>query len=172
MAREIGREARKRFLLERMPAAALDVARRAGRAGGKVIADEARSNARSEEVREGVQVRTKAIGPVIQVWITVKPGWAKSLAIWQEYGTAAHFITVDDSQREGMTPARINRLEKAGTLVINGKPVGATVHHPGARAFPFLRPAIDTRMTDAIAAMQASVDARRGHNGGPDEDDA
>ena len=80
--------------------------------------------------------------------------------IQKETGTAPHFIRVDDSQRRGMGINRINKSVKEGSLVINGKFVGATVHHPGARPHPFLRPALDMKEGEAIAAAQAYIDAR------------
>jgi hypothetical protein len=100
------------------------------------------------------------------VTVTVKPGWGRSLGFWQEYGTDPHFISVDPAISGGRTAGRVNRLTKDGqtdvaaTLVINGKPVGKTVHHPGAAAQPFLRPALDIKGRDAIATAQGYINAR------------
>lgn len=145
----------------------------AARAGGKVIAEEARANSRSPLVAANIAVRvSRGEGHVIAK-VRVAPGWATSVGIWLEWGTDPHFITVDDSQREGMTAGRINRLAKQkGTLVINGKPVGTTVHHPGAKPYPFMRPALDLKEADAIKAAQAHIDARVSRRGiAPDMED-
>jgi hypothetical protein len=150
------------------------VLRGAGRAGGKVIADEAKDRTTSEEVREDIRIRARASDGRIVVTIDVKPGWGRSVGTWLEYGTSGHYITVDDSQRQGMTASRINRVGKAGTLVINGKPVGSTVWHPGARPHPFLRPALDVKERDAIAKAQSYINARvvrGGINAAGDEGD-
>lgn len=133
----------------------------AARAGAKVIADEARGKVTSDAVREGVRTAVRADGGRVVARIYVAKGWALSVGIWLEYGTDPHYITVDDSQREGMSAGRINRLKKnAGTLVINGTPVGKTVLHSGARPHPFLRPALDTKESEALAVAQSHIDKR------------
>ena len=160
--------------LRQLPDHITKVLRGGGRAGGKVIAEDAKRRCRSDEVSEKVVTKTEVEGFQVRVRITVKPGWARSVAIWLEYGTSSHFITVDDNQRQGMTARRINETGKARSLLINGKPVGRSVFHPGAQPHPFLRPALDASRAEAIAAAQSYLNARIGHNGGPgldDEDD-
>jgi HK97 gp10 family phage protein len=49
--------------------------------------------------------------------------------------------------------------EGAGGLLIGGHVVGA-VHHPGAKAKPFLRPAFDGKSTAAIGAVAAKIRER------------
>lgn len=142
----------------------------AARIGGKVIAEEAKARSESDEVSEAVIVRTKQDdGGRVTVTVTVKPGWPMARAIWLEYGTSPHFISVDDSQRRGLGIRRINqKVNEAkgdGSLVINGKFVGATVWHPGARPHPFLRPALDTKEDDAIKAAQNYINARVSRKG-------
>lgn len=141
------------------------VLRGAGRAAGEVIADEAKLRSRSQAVREDIVVTSKVDGDRVVVRITVRPGWARSVAIWLEYGTAAHFISVDDSQRQGMSVGAVNRTTAKGTLVVNGRPVGKTVWHPGAQPFPFLRPAFDTKIEEAFRVGQAYIRARVRHPG-------
>jgi hypothetical protein len=160
--------------LRQLPEHITKVLHGSGRAGGKVVAEDAKRRCRSDAVGEAVVEKTEVDGLQVRVRITVKPGWARSVAIWLEYGTSSHFITVDDDQRQGMTARRINSTGKARSLLINGKPVGTSVFHPGAQPHPFLRPALDASRAEAIAAAQAYVTARIGHNGGPaldDEDD-
>lgn len=136
----------------------------AGRAGGKVIAEEAKDRSISQDVADNIVVRTKREDTRIVVRITVKKGFALSVGNWLEWGTSPHFITVDDSQREGRSVARINALAKAPgsnhSLVIGGKFVGATVFHPGARAHPFLRPALDLKEGEAVSMAQSYINAR------------
>jgi hypothetical protein len=167
-----------RSFIARLPAEIeTKVLRGAARAGGKVVLEEAKDRANSEEVKEGLVMKTRReVGRVI-VKVTVKGGWARSLANWAEYGTAPHFITVDDSQRRGMSVKRVNDQEKKGSLIIGGHFVGRTVHHPGARAHPFLRPALDVKGAEAIAAAQSYINSRVRPSGivasaEPEDDDA
>lgn len=145
--------------------------RGAARAGADVIAEEARANVRSRLVAGFVDVKVESEVGHVRAKIHVPDQWARSVGIWLEYGTTAHYITVDDSQREGRTATRINRLAKEGVLVINGRPVGKTVFHPGAQAHPFLRPALDIREADAVAAAQNYINARVSRTGIAASDD-
>ena len=151
--------------------------RGAARAAGAVVMDEAKAQVTSDEVRDGLTMTSKVEPGRITVKITVKGAWAHSVGLWLEYGTSAHFITVDESQREGRTVGRVNRLEKGGStviagarrvnkegekgsLVIGGQFVGTTVHHPGARPHPFLAVALDHKKMEAVAAAQAFINSR------------
>lgn len=154
-----GRDEVSRFL-QRLPGELTKVLRGAGRVGGKVIADEARLGTRSDDVRNGIVVKERLDGDQVRVTVTIKPGWARSLAIWEEYGTAPHFISVDDSQRMGMSVGRVNSKVKDGSLVIGGQFVGKTVLHPGVDPHPFLRTALDRQRGEAVAAAASYVAAR------------
>lgn len=132
----------------------------AARAGGKIIQDEAKSRVTSDEVRGAIVQRVRREPGLVSVRITVRPGWTMARATWLEYGTAPHFIAVDESQRQGMSVGRINTLQQAGSLVIGGKFVGKTIWHPGARPNPFLRPALDAKEAEAVAAAQTYVTTR------------
>lgn len=133
--------------------------RGAARAAGRVIKDEAAARCISEDVRGSLKVRTKVeIGKVEARIATQGPG--AYIAPWLEYGTDPHFISVDDSQRGGLSVRKVNERSKDGSLVIGGSFVGSTVFHPGARPHPFLRPALDSKEAEAIAAAQAYIDAR------------
>lgn len=134
--------------------------RGAARAGATVIRDEAKERSISDEVDAALVIKTKADGSRVTATVSVKPGWARSLAIWQEYGTDPHFISVDNSQREGMSVNRINKQGKYGALVIGGKFVGNTVFHPGAQAHPFLRVSLDLKTGEAVAAAQTYINSR------------
>lgn len=141
----------------------------AARAAGKVIAEEAKERAISSVVADAIIVRTKRADHRVAVKVTVKPGWPYSVGNWLEWGTSQHFITVDASQRDGRSVRRINELASAPgsnhSLVINGQFVGDTVLHPGARPHPFLRPALDLKERDAIAAAQAYINSRISRHG-------
>lgn len=136
------------------------VLRGAARAGGKIILEEAKDRSISGDVDEALVLRSKAEAGRITVKITVRKGWGRAIANWLEHGTDPHFISVREDQRGGMGIGRINKLTKDGSLVIGGQYVGETVFHPGAQAHPFLRPALDIKGADAIAAAQAYINAR------------
>jgi hypothetical protein len=133
--------------------------RGAARAGGKVLLDETKSRSPTEKVTEALTLRTKSEPGRIVVRVGVKGQWPRSLATWAEYGTDPHFISVDDSQREGKSVRRINETG-AESLRIGNNFVGKTVHHPGAKAAPFLRPSLDHSAAEARVAMQSYVNAR------------
>ena len=135
------------------------VARGAVRAAAVVIADGAIEECRSQEVADSIQVSTRTDPGVVTAKVQTK-GPGAFMAPWLEYGTDPHFISVDDAQSGGRTVRRINIMVKRGSLVIGGKFVGETVHHPGARPFPFMRPAADTRQQAAIDAAGAYIGNR------------
>jgi hypothetical protein len=158
-----GRDAVDRYMAG-LPKRITRVLRGAARVAADVVATEVKARAASEEVRDGIEIRTKAEdGTRVVVRITVKKGWARTLGTWQEWGTSPHFITVDDSQRGGRGVKRINsQLRDAkgdASLVINGQFVGKTVFHPGARPEPFMRVSLDLKGDDAIRAAQAHITA-------------
>jgi hypothetical protein len=155
-----GREAVKRFITSIPEKMERGVLRGAAKAGGAVIMEEAKARVSSDEVGEHLQMKAKSERGQIKVRISIKPGFWRSVGTWLELGTDPHYISVDASQRNGRSVGRINRLAKTGTLVINGKPVGSTVFHPGARPSPWLRPALDLKERDAIAAAQSYINAR------------
>jgi len=172
MASMKGRSEVKSFIAG-IPSDLAKLLRGAGRAGAKVIADEAKDRVISDEVRSGIKVATKAEDGRIIAKVQVKGKFA-FIAPWLEYGTDPHFISVDDSQRGGMSVRKVNERVKAGSLVIGGNFVGSTVHHPGARPHPFLRPALDTKENEARNAAQHYINSRVGRTGikgGPEAGD-
>lgn len=129
-----------------------NILRGALKAGAEVFADGSREECRSAEVRATIKTSSRAEPGLVTAKIQTKgPGAHK--APWLEYGTDPHFISVDDEQSEGRTVRRINTLEKKGSIVIGGNFVGKTVHHPGAKPYPFMRPPIDNRQQAAVDAM-------------------
>lgn len=148
--------------------------RGAARAAINVVEAEAADRVTSDEVRENLQTRVRKDQDKVVATLSVKPGWARSVANWLEYGTSPHFISVDADQSGGRSARRVNDLAKGGTLVINGTPVGGTVFHPGARPHPFMRVSLDLRGRDALAAAQSYINANASklglaHSSGNDE---
>lgn len=148
------------------------VLRGAARAAANIVANEARDRVISTEVRAAIKVATKVEDNRIVAKVQVK-GKGAYIAPWLEYGTDPHFISVDDSQRGGLSVRKVNEKVKDGSLVIGGQFVGTTVHHPGARPHPFLRPALDTKEGEAMAAARGYIAARVKSSGitGSDEGD-
>jgi len=164
-----GREAEQRRR-DQIPDKLMRILRGAARAAATVIAHEAKARVKSDAVRDGVVIgRSRDENGKITVKITVEKGWARSLGTWLEYGTSAHFISVDPRFSQGRTAARVNKLDadaaesgEAGprqSLIINGEPVGATVFHGGSREQPWLRTARDVKAREANAAAQAHITA-------------
>ncbi len=141
-----------------------NVLRGAARAGGIVFADKIKALTPSDEVRANLRQKTTVQDERITCRIDVKPGYARSIAVWLEYGTSPHFISVDEGQRSGKSVRRVNTLTKENdgihSLVIGGNIVSGTVFHPGARPFPAFRPALDTEEAEAKAAAQAYINKR------------
>jgi hypothetical protein len=162
MATVRGRDAQKRYM-SGLPKSLTAVLRGAARAGAKVFSDEVKVQTPSSEVRENLRTRSQVTEGRIVVRVDVKPGWARSLANWLEYGTSPHFISVDEAQRGGRSVRRINSSANAPngnhSLVIGGQFVGTTVLHPGARPHPVFRPVRDTKEAEAIAAAQQYINA-------------
>lgn len=129
------------------------------RAAGKVLAEEAREKCIDKEVGASLKVKVKAEPGRVVARVAPDPKMEGAFrAVWIEYGTDPHFVTVSEADRKGRSVGRINRLEREGSLIIAGHFVGPSVWHPGARPFPFLRPALDTAEAAAIAAGQAYAD--------------
>ena len=161
--------------MRRIPEQLRGVLRGAGRAGGKVFAGYIEENTPSDAVRKDLRIRTKDDDGHVTTTVDLKPGWGRSVGNWLEWGTAGHFISVDDSQRQGRSVGRINQLTSDNdgnhSLVIGGNFVGRTVWHPGADQHPTFRPARDLKAAEAIAAAQGYINVRvsRGDIVGGDE---
>lgn len=134
--------------------------RGAARAAIDVIADEAAQRVTSDEVRENLQTKVRIKDGVVVASLTVKQGWARTLANWLEYGTEGHFISIDARDNGGRSVRRTNEQVKEGTLTIGGTPVGPQVWHPGSQEKPFLRVSLDLRGTDAAAAAQGYINTK------------
>lgn len=163
MPKVTGREAVDAYM-GALPGRIRRVLRGAAKVAADVVATEVRARANSDEVRDGVVIRSKQEHDRVVVRITVRPGWARTLGTWQEWGTSPHFISVDEGQREGRGIKRINQAVREadgdGSLVIGGQFVGKTVFHPGARPEPFMRVSLDLKGGEAIEAAQGYISTR------------
>lgn len=134
------------------------------RAGMKVVQPVAAANCPSREVADALKIVTRAKGGTVVAAIQAKHAAndvPDNLAIWLEYGTAPHFISVQENEK----PINYRLTGKRGYLVrasmttvnrnvlkIGANFVGPTVHHPGAKPHPWLRPALDAQATPAVVA--------------------
>lgn len=121
-----------------------NIMRSALRAGAKPIAEEARSLVPidSGELRDSIRVSTRSRRGVVSA--SVKAGNKKAW-YWRfvEFGTAAHEI----------------KPKNAKSLFIAGL-FKKLVSHPGAKAKPFMRPALDAKANEAIVAVGEQIKKR------------
>jgi HK97 gp10 family phage protein len=121
-----------------------NIMRSALRQGANAIKDEAKANVPVHlgELRKSIRVTTSAKGG--RVSASVKAGNRKAF-YWHfvEFGTAAHNIAG----------------KKGGSLMFGGH-FARSVHHPGAVAKPFMRPALDAKADAALAAVAAQIRKR------------
>jgi HK97 gp10 family phage protein len=122
-----------------------NVMRGALRAGGNVMRDDARTNAAKATglLAKGVKVSTNAKGGKVYAKVRTT-GKHSYIAHFVEFGTAPH---------------RIN-ARNGGVIRINGRPVGSGVDHPGARAMPFMRPALDSQAAASVNETAAYIRKR------------
>ena len=133
--------------------------RAAVRAAQKPIVEEARLRAPKDTGKlaksiKGGNPRALPDGTV-RTHISLK-GKHSYLGYFHEYGVSPHIIAakgaVDSSSKLGKSIRKQGKGALPAALYINGKFV-PSVMHPGHRARPFLRPALDTRADDAIKAF-------------------
>lgn len=126
------------FLDQLAPKLQKNVMRQALRAGMKPVQDEAKATSQFADktgaLRKGLKVSTRVKGGVITASLKAK-GKHGFLAQFVEFGTAAHRIDA----------------KKGGALSFGGSAV-ESVEHPGQKARPFMRPALDARAQDAVVA--------------------
>lgn len=121
-----------------------NIMRGALRQGANVVKTEAQANVpeKTGQLKAGLKVSTRNRRGVVtaSVKATGKHGF---LARWIEFGTAAHFIK----------PKTAKSLFFAG-LFSNG------IQHPGSRAKPFMRPALDSQAQAALLAVGETIKKR------------
>lgn len=129
-------------LLQTLPTKIERNVTRAGlRAGAVVFREEVRNNVpvSSGALKKSVRITTRAKAG--QVSASVKVGnptaWYVHLV---EFGTRPHVISA--APRRGLS--------------VNGTP-RREVNHPGAQGKPFVRPAVDSKFPEAVAAVEKKV---------------
>lgn len=140
-------------LLDTLPAKLeRNILRGALRAGMRPIMQDAKANApaKTGELRKGLKISARAKGGKVtsSLKATGKHGY---IAYWLEYtGASAHRIS--------------------GPLAFGGR-VFAGVDHPGFKARPFMRPALDNRAQDALIAAGEYIKKRLASKEGLDTSD-
>lgn len=130
-------------LLDQLPTKiARNVVRGGARAAAGVVRDEARSTVRrkSGALAASLKLSTSTNGTVVSAKVRAK-GKHAFIAPSIEFGTAPHVIN-------------------GAALKIGDRFVRGPVNHPGHAAFPFMRPALDTKAAEAINVMGDYIRAR------------
>jgi len=111
------------------------------RAGANVILPVAKGNIRSHSgaLATSLKAGTSARGGVVTGYVRTKLYYAPFV----EYGTVPHSITAKD--RKGLS---------VGGLFFQA------VQHPGAKPYPFLRPALDSQAQAAVIAVGEAIKER------------
>lgn len=157
-----------RFLKQVTPKMERAIMRSALRAGAAVILKQARANVpvRTGDLRKSLRVSTRARGGGV-VTASVKSNLFYATMV--EYGTRAHWISVDASARperntrhgvKKFSVATLNRFANRGSLKIGTHFIGASVSHPGSQPRPFLRPALDQMQAAATMAVGQKIKDR------------
>lgn len=159
-----GLAALQRMLDELPPKLEGNIMRGALRAGMKIVKPVAASNVRSVsgELAAGLKISTRRRRGRVTASLKTK-GDHGFVGRMVEFGTKAHFISVQASERginrrtgQIVSMRTVNR----NVLRIGANFVGPTVHHPGARPRPFLRPALDGQAGAAIVEMAEYIKRR------------
>lgn len=134
----------KRAMAELPAKIEANMMRGAMRAGGKVIAEAAKAsvNSVSGELAQSIAVGTRLKGGQAVCTVTAgKP--TKSGGKTKRLGWYAHIV-------EGGAKAHVIKARRGKLLAIGVK----KVNHPGAKARPFMRPALDTQGLAAVEAVR------------------
>lgn len=129
-----------------------NVLRGALRAAAKIIQARAKANVRkrSRATEKSIKVGSRSQGGQVTAYVRVKDFKAN----WLEYGTRPHQI----------------KPKNGKALAIAGKVV-EHVNHPGARPYPFLRPALDQGAPLALIAAAEYMKQRLATKEGLDTSD-
>lgn len=118
-----------------------NIMRSALRAGVNVLKDAAKQNVpvKSGDLRRSIKVSTGSRGGIVTAKVQTNMWYAHFV----EFGTAAHTI----------------KAKGKGMLAFGGI-FARAINHPGAKAKPFMRPALDSRTDAAIEAVTNRVRER------------
>lgn len=129
-------------------------------AAAKPVRDQARMNAPKESGQMAKSIKTGSPRVEQDGTVSIKvrlAGKHSYLGQFIEYGVAPHFISAGDSglsaRKLTQKMGREGSTSEDGALKIGDTFVSGAVLHPGFAAKPFLRPALETRMDDAIQAF-------------------
>jgi len=139
-----------------------NIMRGALRAGVNVIKPVAASNVHSVSgaLAAGLKVGSSAKGGVVKGVLRAK-GIHGYIAMWVEFGTKAHLIKVQDSEKNinlRLSAKRGKKVLESMTTInrrvlqIGNTFVGPTVSHPGSGPKKFLRRALDQEAQNAVIA--------------------
>lgn len=152
-------------LLDELPAKLeANVMRGALRSGMNVYKAEAKRNINnvSGDLAKALKVGTrieKNLGAAIVKSNLAAKGFEGYKAMWVEFGTNPHLISVADedkmvNKRASLKAGRVVKESMTSVnrrvLAIGGNFVGPTLQHPGAKPHPFLRPAFDAKSDAAL----------------------
>lgn len=151
----------QKFLDQLAPKLEANIMRGALRAGANVSRDRARANlaangsVKTGKLQRSLKISTKSKRGTVTAKVQAS-SLADNRAFWLEFGTAAHLISVQNEEKginaktgKYVSMTTINR----NVLKIGNNFVGPTVSHPGARAMPYLRPALDAGAQDSLLAV-------------------
>lgn len=137
----------ERMLKELPTKVEVNVVRGGLRAGSRIIAEEAKQNVpvATGKLRDSFRVGSKVDARTGRVTAYAKAGNKKAwYGHFIEFGTAPHEI----------------RSKSGGALFVPGRGFVTFVMHPGARAKPFMRPAMYAAQTAAAETAAAYMRAR------------
>lgn len=127
------------------------------RQGMKPVKAQAQANihSRSGKLAESLSIKSNARSGTVRGILRAGKGFDSYKAMWVEFGTRPHYITVQDNERihgrqNIVSMTTINRVDRALKIGLNF--VGPSVHHPGSGPHPFMRPALDSQASAAVMA--------------------
>lgn len=140
------------------------------RRAAKVVQDEARLRAPKQTGKMARSIKYGSIhrtndGYSISVRLDPKGNNHAFLGLFHEYGVAPHFIAAGDS---GQSSRKLTKAAMRGdvsgdvethALKIGDNFITGAVMHPGHRAQPFLRPALDAKAEEAVKAFAEGIRA-------------
>lgn len=146
--------------LDAFPAKLQKGAVRAGlTAAAKPIRDQARANIRKKSGATAKSIKTSSSRVNQDGTVSVKvqlKGRNSFVGLFLEYGVAAHLITAGDSKTSAKVANKSAKQlgstfdEATGALKIGENLIRGAVMHPGFAPMPFLRPALDTKASEAV----------------------
>lgn len=157
--------------LDQLPAKMeANIMRGALRAGTKVIKNKAALNINNQsgDLAGGLRISTRIKDGIVKSVLAAR-GIAGYRAMWVEYGTKPHLISVQEDEKKinyRLSAKRGRKVLESMTTVnrrvlqIGGNFVGPVIQHPGSKPHPFLRPALDSGANEAIIATAEYIKIR------------